>query len=74
KITHYECINMECIEVEGDGENQCIVDDDCYYYGCDYTQNACIKIPGNYQDECSFNWECVFIPPEPPEPEPFISQ
>ena len=29
EITHYNCQNYQCVEIEGEGENQCSIDLDC---------------------------------------------
>jgi hypothetical protein len=54
---HYECQDLSCAVVEGEGEDECNSHDDCYYYACE--DQLCIKKPGKGTDQCYFDWQCV---------------
>jgi hypothetical protein len=58
-IKHAECINMQCVAVDGAGTDQCTTDADCYYNACDWTNMICVKTAGNLADECASNADCA---------------
>ncbi len=60
KITHYECVNNTCTEVDGPGPNTCATDSDCdgVHYGCDWLNGRCTELPGEGTDTCSSDSQC----------------
>ncbi len=56
KTYHYECVDMTCRYVEGDGESTCYFSSDCYHYICDNMQ--CKKVEGKGTDECYSDYSC----------------
>lgn len=55
---HSECSNFSCVEVEGDGLDECDVDDEtsCTYSACD--GDSCVEFPGPDESSCSSNAQC----------------
>ncbi len=49
--THLECRNMQCVSVNGKGQNKCSSSSQCYNAVC--TNNTCTKVIGNGTMLCS---------------------
>lgn len=53
---HSECSNMQCKEVDGEGNDECDADADCYKYSC--VNESCSKIEGEGADSCNNDSDC----------------
>lgn len=56
--SHSVCINGQCVEISGSGNNECIVNDHCYHLTCVRQQCTLIRYPG--QNKCISNDDCAF--------------
>jgi len=57
--THSECINEYCMEVRGEGVNQCSTDLDCKIEThLDCVNKLCVEVAGPGQDKCTFDSNC----------------
>jgi hypothetical protein len=58
-FTHLDCVNDQCIEVEGQGPKQCNIDNDCIYYDhSECLDQMCVTSPGFGIDECTNDVDC----------------
>ncbi len=55
--THLECSGKQCVEISGNGQNQCSEDCDCYFYKC--VDQACVKRAGTQANQCSTDADCI---------------
>jgi beta propeller repeat protein len=58
--THLECQNEQCVEVDGEGFDQCSADTECIiptYLECQNEQ--CIELNGTGADQCTIDLDCA---------------
>ncbi len=58
---HTECWGEECVDVDGPGEIECIVDDDCIEeeWHTECMEEECVDVEGPGQDECIVDDDCI---------------
>ncbi len=59
EATHRECVDEQCVEVQGYGEDQCYSDSQCLeptHTECQ--DNKCVEVKGEGTDECSTDEDC----------------
>lgn len=56
--THNKCIQGQCVEVFGSGNNECFNEDHCYHLACINQQCTLVGEPG--PDRCQTNEECFY--------------
>jgi len=53
---HFECFQGMCTHGEGEGENECISNDDCRHYECE--GDACTEVMAPGEDSCRTDEDC----------------
>jgi len=67
-VTHNECVNQQCAEVEGEGQDQCTTDADCTvatHLEC--INEQCIEVQGAGADQCQEDNDCITCDNECPQ-------
>ena len=57
-VTHNMCISGTCVEINGEGNSECAMDDHCYHLECVRQQCTLIDEPG--ADFCFDNRDCAY--------------
>jgi hypothetical protein len=63
---HSECSGGQCIQVEGQGDNKCSIDSDCYHSECNFGSQQCIVVNAwpDVADSCTSNEQCTACLPD----------
>ncbi|MBN2121654.1 hypothetical protein JW721_01170 [Candidatus Micrarchaeota archaeon] len=54
---HFECVEGKCMALDGEGDNDCIYDSQCWHYECQGEECVQVLFPGS--DMCIFSEDCL---------------
>lgn len=57
--THLACQNNQCIQVAGQGPNQCATNGECQTHAACNSRLQCVQVAGAGADSCNSNQECM---------------
>jgi len=58
-FTHYICYNAQCLEVDGEGTNECTTSNDCASHNICNSLLQCVSVAGVGSNTCTSNSECI---------------
>ena len=58
-FTHYVCYNAQCLEVDGEGTNECTTSNDCASHNICNSLLQCVSVAGVGSNTCTSNSECI---------------